>query len=120
MKDVQQFTRGLNNVAEAKIAGGDIQAALALYVRFRHELEQIGSPAYFRWLDVQEAAIAAAVGDWDRALELLRPALTTSRPAERMCSRETLEARADRFSTHAVRHGRESRTSSVDSKLREP
>jgi len=76
LKDVQQLTRGLNNVAEAKIAGGDIQAALALYVRFRHELEQIGSPAYFRWLDVQEAAIAAAVGDWDRALELLRPALT--------------------------------------------
>jgi tetratricopeptide (TPR) repeat protein len=75
LRDLQQLTRGLNNLAESAIARGDRDRAFAVYVRWRRELEQLGLPHYLRWLDVQEASMLAVGGDWDRSLRLIQAIL---------------------------------------------
>jgi hypothetical protein len=73
LRDVMQLTRGLNNLAEEKIRIGDSAGALSIYADMRAELSQLGLAPYLLWLDVSEAALCFVMGDWERAVELVRP-----------------------------------------------
>jgi tetratricopeptide (TPR) repeat protein len=75
LKDLNQLSRGLNNLAELAIAAGDLPAAFEVYDRTRREFTQFGVPTYLLWLDVQEASLAFLIGRWDRALDLIEPIL---------------------------------------------
>ena len=73
LKDVNQLTRGLNNLAEENIRTGDLPSALAVYARYRREVEPLGLASRLLWLDTQEAGVLSVTDEWDRALELLAP-----------------------------------------------
>jgi tetratricopeptide (TPR) repeat protein len=75
LKDLNQLSRGLNNLAELAIAAGDLPAAFEVYDRTRREFTQFGVPTYLLWLDVQEASLAFLIGRWERALDLIEPIL---------------------------------------------
>jgi class 3 adenylate cyclase len=75
LKDLNQLSRGLNNLAELAIAAGDLPSAFEVYDRTRREFTQFGVPTYLLWLDVQEASLAFLIGRWDRALDLIEPIL---------------------------------------------
>jgi tetratricopeptide (TPR) repeat protein len=75
LKDLNQLSRGLNNLAELAIGAGDLPAAFEVYDRTRREFTQFGVPTYLLWLDVQEASLASVTDRWDRALELIEPIL---------------------------------------------
>jgi tetratricopeptide (TPR) repeat protein len=75
LKDLNQLSRGLNNLAELAIGAGDLPAAFEVYDRTRREFTQFGLPTYLLWLDVQEASLASVTDRWDHALELIEPIL---------------------------------------------
>jgi class 3 adenylate cyclase len=74
-KNLHEFFRGLNNLAEEELRSADVVATLALYMRYRREAEHVGAWTYLSWIGVQEATVRAITGEWDRALELVEPVI---------------------------------------------
>jgi tetratricopeptide (TPR) repeat protein len=71
VNDIQQTTRGYNNLAEALLEAGDIAAVKPLYEAARSNVERFGHRLGVRWLDAQEGVFRFYIGDWDAATPLL-------------------------------------------------
>jgi len=69
---VNELLRGLNNLGEHVLHGGDLAATQEIFGRMRAVCEEFGVLAQLRWLDGQELAVGFDSGDWSRALELGR------------------------------------------------
>jgi class 3 adenylate cyclase/tetratricopeptide (TPR) repeat protein len=71
VNDIQQTTRGYNNLAEALLEAGDVAAVRPLYEAARSNAERFGHRLALRWLDAQEGVYRYYIGDWDVATPLL-------------------------------------------------
>jgi len=71
VNDIQQTTRGYNNLAEALIDAGHVMEVGPLYEAARINAERFGHRLALRWLDAQEGAYRYYIGDWDAATSLL-------------------------------------------------
>jgi tetratricopeptide (TPR) repeat protein len=71
VNDIQQTTRGYNNLAEALLEGGDFAAVGPLYDAARSTAERFGHRLALRWVDAQDGIYRYAIGDWDAAAGLL-------------------------------------------------
>jgi len=71
VNDIQQTTRGYNNLAEAVIEAGHVMEVGLLYEAARSNAERFGHRLSLRWLNAQEGAYRYYVGDWDLATPLL-------------------------------------------------
>ena len=71
VNDIQQMTRGYNNLAEALMDAGHVMEVGPLYEAARSNAERFGHKLALRWLDAQEGAYRYYVGDWDAATPLL-------------------------------------------------
>jgi class 3 adenylate cyclase/tetratricopeptide (TPR) repeat protein len=67
VNDIQQTTRGYNNLAEALLEGGEFGAVGPLYDAARGTAERFGHRLALRWLDAQEGIYRYYTGDWDSA-----------------------------------------------------
>ena len=71
LNDIQQTTRGYNNLSEALMDGGDFVAVGPLYESARDNAQRFGHRLALRWLDAQDGAYRYFVGEWDLALRHL-------------------------------------------------
>jgi len=71
VNDIQQTTRGYNNLAEAMIEAGHVMEVGPLYEAARINAERFGHRLALRWLNAQEGAYGYYIGDWDAATRLL-------------------------------------------------
>jgi class 3 adenylate cyclase/tetratricopeptide (TPR) repeat protein len=71
LNDIQQTTRGFNNLGEALMDDGDFSAVGPLYESAREMAQRFGHRLALRWLDAQEGAYRYYVGDWDLAMRHL-------------------------------------------------
>jgi class 3 adenylate cyclase/tetratricopeptide (TPR) repeat protein len=71
VNDIQQTTRGYNNLAEAVIEAGRVMEVGPLYEAARINAERFGHRLALRWLNAQEGAYRYYIGDWDAATRLL-------------------------------------------------
>jgi len=71
LNDIQQTTRGYNNLSEALMDDGDFPAVGPLYDSAREMAQRFGHRLALRWLAAQEGSYRYYVGDWDVALRLL-------------------------------------------------
>ena len=71
VNDIQQTTRGYNNLAETLLEAGDLAAVRPLYEAARTTAERFGNRLALRWLDAQEGGYRYYVGDWDAAEPIL-------------------------------------------------
>jgi tetratricopeptide (TPR) repeat protein len=69
--DIQQTTRGFNNLSEALMDDGDFSAVGPLYDSAREMAQRFGHRLALRWLDAQEGAYRYYIGDWDLAMRHL-------------------------------------------------
>jgi len=63
----REFTRGYNNLAEHKLALGELDEAGRLYEIVRERVERLGMIQGNRWNTGQAATLAYVAGDWERA-----------------------------------------------------
>jgi len=66
-----QITRGYNNLAEALLEAGELEAVKPLYEAARSTAERFGHRLALRWVDGQEGAYRYYIGDWDAAIHVL-------------------------------------------------
>jgi len=71
VNDIQQITRGYNNLGETLMDNGDVKAVGPLYESARDIAERFGHGLALRWLDAQEGVYRYFVGDWDLAARRL-------------------------------------------------
>ena len=69
--DIQQMTRGYNNLADVLIDDGQVLEVGPLYEAARINAERFGQTLSLRWLNAQEGEYCYYIGDWDAATRLL-------------------------------------------------
>jgi class 3 adenylate cyclase/tetratricopeptide (TPR) repeat protein len=67
----REFTRGYNNLAEHKLALGEVDEAERLYRIVRERVERLGMIQGNAWITAQSSTLAYIAGDWDRATEFV-------------------------------------------------
>jgi tetratricopeptide (TPR) repeat protein len=105
VKDIEQLTRGYNNLAELVLETGEIAAAGPLYEAARSVAARFGHTLALRWLDAQEGVYFYVTGDWDRSGDLLDAYVAEVEGGLSSLHGVFGENRARAASTCAWRHG---------------
>jgi class 3 adenylate cyclase len=71
VNDIEQLTRGYNNLGELVLEEGRVSTAAGLYEAARVAAARFGHSLGQRWLDAQEGFYYYLTGDWERSQSLL-------------------------------------------------